>query len=165
MTDSRFRSERPRARGKMANLVRLSTTMSGKTNVAMTLARMALVERLVIARMIGTMTRLVQTMRKTAMTVANLTTRSEKISKATEASTTPTSRNVNPRLSGGESKAGAIQANHIARQQNFCLFGFPIREAPEKLSSFRSSEPSIFMRRMFLSLPRRRNGILLRASV
>ncbi|OAE33828.1 hypothetical protein AXG93_1193s1270 [Marchantia polymorpha subsp. ruderalis] len=119
----------------MANLVRLSTTMSGKTNVAMTLARMALVER------------------------------SEKISKATEASTTPTSRNVNPRLSGGESKAGAIQANHIARQQNFCLFGFPIREAPEKLSSFRSSEPSIFMRRMFLSLPRRRNGILLRASV
>ncbi|BBN01330.1 hypothetical protein MPTK1_2g06550 [Marchantia polymorpha subsp. ruderalis] len=149
----------------MANFVSFPTTMSGKTKVAMTLARMASVERLVIARMIDTMTRMVQTMRKTAMTVAKVTTRSEKISKATEATMTLTSRNVNPRVSGRESYAGANQPSKSGRQQNFCVFGFPIREAPEKLYSFRRSEPSIFMRRMFLSLPRRRNGILLRASV
>ncbi|OAE30787.1 hypothetical protein AXG93_3522s1070 [Marchantia polymorpha subsp. ruderalis] len=89
----------------MANFVSFPTTMSGKTKVAMTLARMASVERLVIARMIDTMTRMVQTMRKTAMTVAKVTTRSEKISKATEATMTLTSRNVNPRVSGRESYA------------------------------------------------------------
>ncbi|KAG6554102.1 hypothetical protein Mapa_004018 [Marchantia paleacea] len=172
VTVSRFRLERPRTVAKMANIVRISTAMSGKTKVAMTLARMALVERFVKARMITTMTRMVQTMRKTAMTVAKVTTRSEKISKATEASTTPTSKNVNPRVSGRESIADANQAHHSARQQNVCLFKFPIRYAQEKTLFFHKlrtfhhhQQTSIFKRRMFLSLPRQRNGVLLPVSV